>query len=138
MSQFNARLLEEEDYEVLCDWWKWHRFPVPSREILPNDGKSGIMIYDENGVSYCAGFLYLTNSHSVGWVEFIVSNYAIKDREVREKAIVTLIQSISYLANKSGCKMLFSSLRNENLKQKFIKAGYNVGSKNTVELIKIL
>lgn len=137
MSQFEYRLLKEEDYDQLVEWWKWHRFPVPERELLPNNGCSGVMV-SLDGINCCAGFIYLTNSPIVAWSEYIVSNPKIKDKEKREESLLFLIETISLLAKKSGCRLLFTTLNHESLKEKYIKSGFQIASKNTVEMIKAL
>ena len=37
-SKLNFRPLEEEDYEIICKWWRWWRWPELPRTALPNNG----------------------------------------------------------------------------------------------------
>lgn len=131
-----SRVLKEEDYDKLTEWWKWWRFPVVDRSMLPNNGMGGFMVED-NGVDLAAGFLYFTNS-GFALCEFIVSNPEVKDRELREKSIVLLIDEISKEAKINGVKCLFTYIKNKNLEDKYLRAGYSFGTKGSNELVKIL
>ena len=46
--KFNARKLNDKDYDCLVNWWKWWRWtPIP-KNFLPDNGTGGIMIEKEN------------------------------------------------------------------------------------------
>ena len=55
------RPLKEEDYEIICKWWKWWRWPVIARTILPDNGNGGFMV-EKNNIPIVSGFLYISNS----------------------------------------------------------------------------
>jgi len=131
---FEYRNIQEDDYSILVDWWKWHRFPAPPREILPDNISDGIMV-SVNGENVCAGFVYRTSSSSLFWCEWIVSSYKIRDKEVRKKAISNLIEAIKFLANEMGAKVIYTSLINPLLKQAYLDSGFVVGSSSADELI---
>ena len=62
--KFNARKLNDKDYDCLVNWWKWWRWtPIP-KNFLPDNGTGGIMIQKEN-IPIVAGFIYYTNSDAV-------------------------------------------------------------------------
>ncbi len=128
-----VRLTTKEDYTELCDWWRWHRFTAPSLELLDNL-RFGIMI-SHKGENICAGFVYFTNARAYGMLEFVVSTYKIRDKKIRKKAIQLLLFSLQELAKKQGVKMLFSSLRNQNLIKHYKDCGFIKGSTNTTEMI---
>lgn len=69
------RYIEQSDYEMLVDWWKFWKFPAPPIEMLPDSG----VIVNKNGVDICAGFIYFTNSKTC-WIEFIVSNPNVRQK----------------------------------------------------------
>ena len=131
------RNLEEKDYDTLKVWWKWHRFTPPPKHILPSNGKDGIMLKNGN-VDVCAGFLYATSSPYLYWVEWIVSNPDVKDKKIRDICITTLIQSLSQMAKNMGATTIYTTLKNENLKQKFLDSGYKVSGYGNIEMIKSL
>jgi len=129
-----ARRLVESDYEVLVEYWKWSRFPPPPKEMLPNMGLGGMMVADENGNNICAGFLYNTDS-ALAWIEFIVANPQIKDREIRRKGLVFLIESLTNEARELGYLAVFASIKVESLIQRYIEAGYSADGKKSTELV---
>lgn len=133
-SRFEARWCEEEDYEELCKWWKAFRFPAPAISMLPDNGKSGIIV-SKDGVNICAGFYYKTNS-SFALCEYVVSNFEYKDQD-RKAALEQLYSAIEMVAKADGFTLLFSTVKNQHLINKMIDFGWSEGSKTT-EMIKPL
>ena len=133
MFNLQYRQLTENDYQdFLVKWWTDNRFPPPPLDFLPNNGKDGIVVFDaDTNINIAAGFVYITNSE-VAWVEFVVSNFQVKDRELRKKAIEFLI---SQLVKTSGKKYIFSSIKNPNLIKHFTNSGFIIGTKDTTELV---
>ncbi len=117
-----ARLTNKEDYKKLVDWWKFWRFPAPKMKMLPNEMEDGVMVYDDN-TDLCAGFFYRTFS-SFCWVEWIVVNPEIKDKNVREEAIKYTIHSIINLAEKMGFEAVFTSVKHQSLINKLAECGF--------------
>lgn len=131
---FNARWLEEKDYEELCQWWKDFRFPKPSRDMLPDNGKCGFMVYKED-INVCAGFLYFTNS-SFALCEYVVSNFQYKEKD-RAEALKMLFEKMEMIAKAEGYSVLFSSVRNKPLINKMENFGWTSGTVST-EMIKVI
>lgn len=129
-----ARNLVESDYDILSEWWKWNRFPIPPKGILPNMGLGGKMVVDELGNNICSAFLYNTDS-ALAWIEFVVASPHIKDREIRRKSQVLLIESLTNEARERGYLAVFASIKSESLIQRYIEAGYSADSLKTTELI---
>lgn len=129
---FNARIIKEEDYQELLTWWKWHRFPAPAIEMLPN---SGVMI-SKKEINICAGYIYFTNS-SICWVEFIVSNPNYRESD-RKEAIKEVIQQLTSIAKDNGFKAVYTNLKNPSLIKYFKEVDYQEGSIQTTEMIKIV
>lgn len=129
---FKVRKLNNKDYDKLVEWWNWFRFPVPSRECLPDNGECGLMI-SKDGIEIGAGFIYFTNS-SMAWIEFIVSNPKYKNKD-RQLAIETLIVELTEICRSKGCKVIFTSIKNENLINRFTAAGWAKGSIGTTEMV---
>lgn len=128
--------IQEEDYETLCEWWSFWRFPSPPKEALPDNGLGGLKVsYMKDGekIDVCAGFLYGTNS-SIAWLEFIVSNPNVKDKKVRGESLNELIKEICSRAKTSGYGAIFSSLKNENLINKYTDVGFTKSNTKTTEL----
>lgn len=131
----NSRWITTEDYDTLVEWWKFWRFCPPTREVLPDNGLSGIVVTDDNDTPICAGFIYYTNS-PIAWIEFIVSNPDVKDKKTRHDSLVFLINELSGTALLNNRKVIYSSLKNENLMNKYVECGFQKGGSNTTEMIK--
>lgn len=132
-----VRNLIHSDYdEILVKWWKDWRWVAPSRDFLPDDGNGGLIVYDGD-VPVCAGYMYVTNSKT-GLCEFIVSNFHYKDKEKRKEAISLLIHTIDKVLKNVGCKYSYSVLKNKSLINIYKEVGYQEGSKNCTEMVKIL
>lgn len=125
------RALKEKDYDKLCQWWKFWRFGAPERKYLPNDGKGGIMVTN-NDIDICCGFLYFTNS-KIAWLEFVVSNPDYKEKD-RSDAIIFLINNLVAIAGSKGFEAVFTSVKHPSLIKSFEKSGFIVGSNNTMEM----
>lgn len=120
---FISKPLTSEDYKILTEYWKFWRFTPPPQSILPDNGLGGIMILDESGQNLCAGFLYETNS-KIAWIEYIVSNPNEKDKKTRNESLKYLILELTSIAEEKGYIATFSSIKNENLINKYIECGY--------------
>jgi hypothetical protein len=127
------RYFEDDDYNTLVDWWKFWRFAPPSLENLPTSG----VIVNKDGVDICAGFIYFTNS-KMCWIEFIVSNPSVKQKEDRREAIMKVIDILCSVGKENGYELAYTSLKNSNLEEKYLESGFILGSTNCNEYIKIL
>jgi hypothetical protein len=129
---FNVRMLTDDDFPKLIEYWKFWRFPAPKKEYLPDEGRGGIMVH-KDGINICAGYLFFTNS-KIAWLEFIVSNHEYKEND-RKEAICFLINELTHIAKSKGFKIVFTSIKNQNLINRFKECGYSVGTENTTELL---
>jgi hypothetical protein len=127
------RYIEQSDYETLVDWWKFWKFPAPPIEMLPDSG----VIVNKDGVDICAGFIYFTNSKTC-WIEFIVSNPNVRQKEDRREAIISLIDILCSIGKNNGYTIAYTSLKNQSLQNKYLECGFIEGSKNCNEYIKRL
>jgi hypothetical protein len=129
--------LSETDYDdILVGWWKQWGWEPPKRDFLPNDGKGGIIVYDDD-TPICAGFMYLTNS-KVAWVDWIISNKEYTNKLQRRDAIKLLVSALTEICKKSGSKYSYALIKNESLIGMYEELGYVKGDSYTNEMIKIL
>lgn len=128
-----VRNTKKSDYNELCQWWKWFRFPAPPIQLL-DDLKYGIMVY-KGGKNICAGFLYFTNAHQFGLLEYVVSSPQVTDRKLRKQSLELLINTITKSAKDNNMKVLFSSLRSQPLIETYKNCGWQTGSTNTTEMM---
>jgi RimJ/RimL family protein N-acetyltransferase len=131
------RELNDSDYEdILVGWWKDWGWQPPQKDFLPDDGKGGIIVYDED-VPICAGYMYLTNSR-VGWVDWIISNRNYTNKELRKDAISLLVSRLTDICGLIGCKYIYALIKNESLINTYESLGYIKGDSYTSEMIKVL
>jgi len=133
--ELQVRELKESDWETLCSWWKWWRWPEVSKDLLPANGLGGLMIC-KNDVPIVAGFLYLTNSKGA-LLDWIVSNPEYKEKD-RLLAIKLLIDSCEQLAKMNGYNIIFTFTRNKSLLNIHEELGYSIDPKPSYEIIKII
>ena len=120
--ELNIRYLTEADWDTLVEWWDWWpNWSAPRKEIMPDNGTGGLMVYDGEE-EILAGFLYLTNSESA-LIEWIISNPNYKVKEKRKEAIDLVISSLEEIARRKGKTYVFCSLQHPSL----IKAHQNLG-----------
>jgi hypothetical protein len=129
------RPLKEEDYEIICDWWRWWRWPALPRTALPDNAKSGFMV-EKNGEPIVSAFLYLTNSTGA-LLEWIVSNPEYRQDD-RKEAIELLINEAEKFCKAMGITFIFSIGRSKHLMDTHKKLGWHVDKKSSHEIIKKL
>jgi hypothetical protein len=133
--KLTIRQLNENDYqETLVKWWEDWGWTAPEKDFLPDDGKGGYIVYDED-IPVCAGFIYITNSR-VAWVDWIISNKEYKEK--RREAITMLIDTLTNLSKMSGSKYAYALIKNESLIKTYESLGYVKGDSYTSEMIKLL
>ena len=50
--EFQARKIEEKDYDLLVSWWKEWGWDAVPKDMLPSNGDDGIMLEKHGTVSY--------------------------------------------------------------------------------------
>ncbi len=133
-TELNFLPLVDQDYEILCTFWNAWAFSIPPKNCLPNNGLGGIKIIDANGTIVCAGFLYETNS-GIAWLEFIISNPSVRDRTVRNDALILLISLLTIEAEEKGFSAVFASITSKSLIEKYEQVGYKKNPISSTELI---
>ena len=129
-----VRFLNDGDYDTLSSWWKDWRWTPPPADMLPDDGKGGVMV-SKDGVDICAGFIYFTNSKTA-WIEFIVSDFHYRENDRRE-ALEFLVNVLIELA-KENSKYIYASLKSKSLIDIYGNCGFQKGDRNCQEMVKIL
>lgn len=132
---FTRRKLEDADYSMLQEWWKWHRFSAPPKEFMPEEGRGGILV-GKDGVPICAGFVFFTNSRFV-WIEYVVSNPEYRQKD-RHDAIQYLIKELCDMTRYQGGGVAYTNLKNPHLIKHFEACGFGKGSTGTTEMVKVL
>lgn len=130
-----TRLTTPNDYKQLKKWWDFWWPNAPSKAMLPNNLKDGVMVFQDDQ-NICAGFIYRTPSN-ICFCEYIVSNPEVKDRKTRQEALYLLIETISHIAKQMGFKYIYTFTDHQNLIKKYEDCGYQKGSQS-FEMIKVL
>ena len=129
-----CRGLRSSDWDALLSWWDfWPGWSAPSRDFLPGNGTSGLMI-QKNGEPIVAGFIYETNS-SGAMLEWIVSNPKYKQKD-RSNAIEMLIVEAEKWCKENGYGYMFTIGRSKSLIEKHRKLGWVVDDKPSHEITK--
>lgn len=134
---FNIRPLNENDYDaILKGWWKaWDWDPV-EKDFLPDDGKGGIMVLDDDE-PVCAGFVYTTNS-KVAWVDWIISSDTYRKKPQRREALKLLVNTLTNICKNTGHKYSYALLKSPSLTEIYEEEGYVSGDSKVNEMIKLL
>ena len=132
-NKLTVRNLKKDDYDFIAKWWKWWRWKVIPRDMLPENGLSGLMV-QKNDVRIVSGFIYMTNSTGA-MLEWIVSNPDYREKD-RKEAIEFLIDSAEEFCKKLGCNYMFSIGRNKHLIETHKKLGWAVDKNPSYEIIK--
>lgn len=130
----NIRLTTPEDYPELKQWWNDWRWPQPPSIELLDNLRFGIMVHNQT-TNLCAGFIYFTNAKQFALMEFIISNFNVKDRKLRKQSQELLINSLLEVAKQKGAKAIFTSVRSQSLVNTYKNCGFIQGSTNTTEMI---
>ena len=130
------RELNENDYDnILVAWWKQWGWEPPQKDFLPDNGKGGIIVYDQD-TPICAGFMYITNS-KVAWVDWIISNKEYTKKPHRKDAIKLLVSSLTGICKNTGSKYVYALIKSRNLIETYQELGYIKGDTYTGEMIKV-
>ena len=130
-----VRNLQKDDYNFIAKWWKWWRWKVIPKEMLPENGLSGLMV-EKKEIKIVAGFIYMTNS-TTAILDWIVSNPDYRERD-RKDAIEKLLIDAENKIKEMGYKHIFSIGRNKHLINTHKKLGWFVDDKPSHEIIKNL
>jgi len=131
------RPLNENDYDtILSEWWRaWGWEPV-ERDFLPDDGKGGLMVLDDEE-PVCAGYIYTTNS-KVAWVDWIISSDTYRKKPQRREGLKLLIETLTDICKNTGHKYSYALIKNRSLIGIYEDLGYAKGDNYSSEMIKVL
>tara|TARA_R110001606_G_scaffold399169_1_gene581257 strand:+ start:6816 stop:7211 length:396 start_codon:yes stop_codon:yes gene_type:complete len=128
-----ARKITEKDFETIMSWYKKRKWPLMSREFLPDNGKSGLII-SHNNIDIVAGFIWFTNS-KVAWFGFPISDPDYKESN-KSEAIDMLIMCSEQVCKDAGSKAMFT-YQGQGSTERYEKLGWNVKEKAT-NMLKII
>jgi|TARA_R110002126_G_scaffold290439_1_gene447384 hypothetical protein len=123
---FSIRKLKTSDYDdLLVGWWEDWGFTPPNREVLPDNAKSGLIVFDKTK-PICAGFIYLTNS-KVALIEWVISDKKYNDKRKKVRALNLLIDALILTCSTLKIKYIKADNESKSLTKAFIKKGFEKG-----------
>ncbi len=108
----------QTDYEDVKSWWESHGWEPQRKETLPQIG----LLAEDNGIKFCAVWLYPSPPTPMAWLEFLVTNPKSPIRQ-RAMAVKKILRSAGELADSSGL-ILFTSLKSKSLIREYSRAGF--------------
>jgi hypothetical protein len=122
--KYDIRPVRVEDFNTLKEWWEsYDHMVVPSVDLLPEEGKLGLVV-EKEGRMMAAAWVYLTNS-DIGYVDFLVSDPNYKGRD-RFEIITELSQACSELAIQLGCRIIWCMTTYEGVLKRFKHLGFDI------------
>lgn len=132
-----VRALSENDYDnILVGWWNDWEWTPPSRDFLPDNGKGGLIVMDDDE-PICAGFIYITNSKAA-WCDWIISSRTYRKKPHRRDALKLLVSSITDICETRGYKYVYALIKNRPLIETYKEMGFTQGDTYSTEMIKKL
>lgn len=117
----SIEILNKENYNILVQWYiKWN-LPITPFSYIP---KNSYIVGNT-----CAGFLYRLDNTPLFWIEGIISDPNITNKELKKEALNILISTLEDIAKKEGGELLMTSTPRENLNNIFLSKEF----KNTPE-----
>ena len=113
--------IDDNEYDIVCGWWKHHGFEPVARIMLPKLPDGGFIAYDDK-TPIIACFLYVSDA-AIGWVEWIVSKPG-STKDQRDVCFGELMDGVFVEAKKRGLLMLHTESKNPSLTEKLIKKGF--------------
>lgn len=110
-------LINSENYATLVEWYLGWNLPITPYSYIP---KTSVIVED-----VCAGFLYRMGETPMFWMEGIITNPKIKDKELKAQGISAVVEILESFAKLEGCELLMTSTPRETLTQKLLKMGYS-------------
>lgn len=121
-------LVDEQNYEILTEWWKGYSWPVVPFAMLP---KIGFIVNDT-----VAGFIYSTDS-KICMVEWIVGNPK-SVKEERKKALEELLTLLCSTAKEMGYTHCFTYTKNSGLINTLMQSGFQKTDEQMVHFMRSL
>ena len=134
--QFKVNNTQESDLPILKNWWKEWGWPIPPREMLPDNISSGLIV-SYKGKPVVAAFIYATSASKTYLLEYTISDPNFKEKDLRKKAIHVLLESATEYIKQSGGLIIFSFTNHKNLANHFVDCGFAKGDLS-YEMIKAI
>lgn len=115
---FLCKFDKEKHYGIIADWWEHHKYPLLSKDFLPENGFLAV----ENDQPIAAIFLFKTDS-TVMHMDFPVTNPKASS-EMRHEALKMVTEGAKVLAKELGFKTIFTYSDSTNLINRYESLGF--------------
>lgn len=115
------RKYQPKDYEIYKEWWEYFKSKPPHPRYLPETG----LVIEVNNIPVCLGFLYHTDSKICMFEHYICNPKA--EKELRDKGLNYLIDSVIEWKNKSEYDMIYTSINNKKFISRLEERGFLKG-----------
>lgn len=112
----NISPITKEKYNTLIGWYKKWDLPITPFECIPRNS----LIVDD----ICAGFIYQLDNTPIWWIEGIISNPEIENKDLKKNCLKLLITSLEDVAKSNNGYLIMSSTPRESLNSIFLNEGY--------------
>jgi len=109
--------VNEHNYGMLVEWYKGWDLPITPFSYIPRNS----IIVD----TVCAGFVYQLDNTSMWWIEGVVSNPSVVDKELKKQALTVLIKSLEDVVKANDGELIMTSTPRETLSSLFVEQGFN-------------
>ena len=116
------QLNRKEFYPTFCKWLFEHNFPAISDAILPEN----VFVCHSDGLPIYAIWFYFTDSKSLAWLGWPVSNKNINFKK-RDGGMEFLLEYVSNYAKKKKISLLFTTSNTEGVISPLLKNGFLIG-----------
>lgn len=121
-------LVNEQNYEMLVEWWKGYSWPSVPFNMLP---KIGFIVNDT-----VAGFIYSTDSN-ICLIEWIIGNPK-SSKEERKKSLIQLLNTLCNTAKDMGYNHCFTYTKNTGLINSLELVGFKKTDEQMVHFMRSL
>lgn len=119
-------------YKKVCEWWKYHNFPILPLDFLPFEA----FTISKDEIELYTVFLYVTDS-SLCWLTFPVSNPTATFEE-KHGAMEQLFKDVGEYAKSEGYKFMFTTSPLPRVQEALIASGFSLGDENVNHYMKLL
>jgi len=119
------RKYRPEDYELISEWWSYHKAVSPPKIILPETG----LIKDD----ICASFMY-TVENKIGFIAWTVSNPTSRHKDIYD-GVKDITKMFIEKARADSIMIIFTTTDVIGLSRLYESCGFTNCSKQSSELI---
>lgn len=119
----------ENDYADVVNWWRFHKWAPPARELLPF---LGFIAESEQG-KLAAQWIYEAKTGKICYIEFLISNPEA-NKEERKDGIDLVISRCIREARDRGYFLAYTSVKHPLLVPRLEKHGFKISDREMTNM----